>query len=146
MPIDYENARTLLDETFAQVEADLLQGRATPPCAGTDRSFDIVFQSNTQAYREALLGCTIARAQDRDIEIRVPYMGQGTRPFNGRTLDERVINPFLSSKRIPCSRGPYLSVFRRSVGFTKATREGLRDKAGYDAMLKLIRHLENAGD
>jgi hypothetical protein len=109
MPIDYEHARTLLDEAFAQVEADLLQGKETAPPEGTEGAFHAIFRSNTQAYREALLGCTIARIQDRGIQIRVPYMGQGLRPFNGRTLDEKVVTPFLRSRRIPCSRGPYLS-------------------------------------
>jgi hypothetical protein len=146
MPIDYDTARTLLDETFAQLEAGLLQGVEVPAPEGSREGFDAVFTSKTQAYREALLGCALARIQDREVEIRVPYMGQGTRPFNGRTLDERVVNPFLFSKHVPCSRGPYLSVFRRSVDFRAATRDGLRDKPGYDAMLKLLEYLESAGE
>lgn len=68
------------------------------------------------------------------------------RPFSGRSLDERVINPFLRDKRIPSSRGPYLSVFRRSVAFDVSTRKGLRDKAAYDALLPVLAHLNGTSD
>jgi hypothetical protein len=61
-------------------------------------------------------------------------------------LDERVVNPFFHDKRIPSSRGPYLSTFRRSVRFVEATRSGLRDRKGYDALLELISYLERADD
>jgi hypothetical protein len=70
----------------------------------------------------------------------------GEKAFNGRTLDEKVINPFLRDRRIPCSRGPYLSVFRRQVKFDNATREGLRDQKGYDAFLRLIDAIEQQDD
>ena len=88
------------------------------------------------------MGCAIARIQDKSINIRQPYIGHGANSFNGRTLDERVINPFLHEKRIPSSCGPYLSVFRRSVQFDENTRSGVRDQRGYDAFLLLIGHLE----
>lgn len=65
-------------------------------------------------------------------------MGHGEDAYNGRTLDERVVNPFLQDKRIPCSRGPFLSTFRRSVMFDELTRDGLRDRRGYDSLLALI--------
>ena len=146
MPIDYATARALLEDVFAQAEADVLQG-ATPHIPEKIKpAFDIIFQSITQAYREVLLGCAIARLQDKSINIRKPYMNQGADAFNGRTLDEKVINPFFHEKRIPSSRGPYLSAFRRSVRFDRSTRGGLRDKAGYDSLLSLISYLESTSD
>src|SRR5271157_1327940 len=105
-----------------------------------------MFQSTTQAYREVLLGCSIARIQDRRINVRLPYINLGEGAFNGRTLDERVVNPFLQANRIPSSRGPYLGVFRRSVRFDQSTRTGVRDKDGYDSFLALIAYLEDTGD
>jgi len=104
---------------------------------------DQLFQSGTQAYREVLLGCTVVRIQDKKVNIRQPYVEQGRNAFSGRSLDERVINPFLHEKRIPSSRGPYLSVFRRSVQFDQSIRAGLRDKTAYDSFLAVIGYLES---
>src|SRR5258708_3863341 len=146
MPIDYGGARELLDTLLVDVENDLLTGRNPTAPEGTEDPFEIVFASATQAYREALVGCCIARVQDKQIAIRLPYMNQGEGAFNGRTLDERAVNPFLQANRIPSSRGPYLGVFPRSVRFDLSTRTGVRDKSGYDAVLVLISHLEETGD
>lgn len=143
MPIDHQKCRELLEEAFAQAEAAALQGSDPAIDGEIGGAFDAIFRSATQAYREVLVGCTLARLQDRAINIRQPYAGHGSAAFNGRTLDEEVINPFLQDKRIPSSRGPYLNVFRRSVQFDVATRSGLRDKRGYDSLLSLIYHLES---
>lgn len=143
MPIDYDAARKLLDEVFGQAENDLLQG--LPPSVD-DRlrvACGELFGSRTQAYREVLLGCLIARIQDKKINIRHPYVEQGRNAFSGRSLDERVINSFLHEKRIPSSRGPYLSVFRRSVRFDETIRAGLRDKAAYSSFLGAVGYLES---
>lgn len=143
MPLDYDKAKRLIEGVFVKAEVSVIQG-SPPSIATSARSqIDTVFQSRTQAYREVLLGCIVARIQDIGINIRQPYVDQGPNTFSGRGLDERVINPFLQEKRIPCSRGPYLSVFRRSVRFDESTREGLRDKAGYDAFLAAIEHVES---
>lgn len=142
MPIDYSAARTLLEETLAEVETAHFAGSIPLVAPEVSQAFDLVFASTTQAYREVLLGCVIARIQDKDIDIRLPYVNQGSSAYNGRTLDERVVNPFLHSRQIPSTRGPYLSVFRRSVKLDTTTREGQRDKAGYDAFLSLISYLE----
>ncbi len=146
MPIDYEAARRLLEELFAQAEAHVIQGSSPSAPELIRDACDLIFRSRTQAYREVLLGCAIARALDKSINIRLPYADQGPNAFSGRSLDERVINPFLQDKRIPSSKGPYLSVFRRSVRFDASTRPGLRDTAGYDAFLQLVDHLEAATD
>lgn len=74
--------------------------------------------------------------------MRLPYKQHGERSFNGRTLDEKAINPFLKENRIPSSGGPYLSAFRRSVKFEEATAVGVRDKEGFAAFLSLLGHLE----
>jgi|SRR5271157_2493078 len=143
MPIDYTHVRRLLDDQFGQVEAEFTAGGTVPIAPEISEALRLVFQSTTQAYREVLLGCVIARIQDKNINIRLPYINLGEGAFNGRTLDERVVNPFLQQNRIPSSRAPYLSAFRRSVRFDEATRQGLRDQVGYDAFLELIAIIES---
>ena len=108
--------------------------------------FDVVFNSKTQSYREVLLGCALIHCVDTSINIRHPYMNQGSDAFNGRTLDEQVINPFLVFQQIPCSKGPYLATFRRNVKLDESTKGGLRDKIGYEAMLQIIALIENSND
>lgn len=132
--IDYSEARRLLEQEFAIAEAAL--GRGEPPAVDQPviDACDIMFRSTTQAYREVLLGCAIAKMLDNSTDIRLPYVQHGPNAFNGRTLDERVVNPFLQDKRIPSSRGPYLGVFRRSVRFDGNTREGLRACLGSTEM------------
>lgn len=137
MALDYDAARGMLEARFAVVEAIVLSGTDRPDATAQIASdCDRLFASETQAYREVLVGCLLARLLDKSINIRHPYINLGPSAFNGRTLDERVINPFLHDRRIPSSRGPYLSVFRRSV--TLEPRGGLRDVQGYEAFLRLI--------
>lgn len=140
--LDYARAHELLEENFPLAEQALLN-RLVPDLADSARAnCDILFTSKTQAYREVLLGCTIARLIDRTVDIRQPYIDQGPHAFTGRSLDERVVNPFLQDRRVPSSRGGYLSVFRRSVQFNESIRSGLRDKEGYDAFLAALSYLE----
>ena len=105
----------------------------------------MLFASTTQAYREVLLGCIIVRLLDASVSVRLPYAKLGDYAYSGRALDENVINPFLRHQKIPCSKGPFLSVFRRSVRFDASTRTGLRDKTGYDAFLSTMEVIEKAG-
>ncbi len=142
--LDYEAARKLLDDKFTRMEALYLSGQARPePPAGTRRPIQALFESHTQAYREALLGCALTRILDRSIDIRLPYVNQGPKAFNARELDTVVVNDFLHARQIPSTKGPYLSVFRRQVKFMPRTGSGLRDKTGYTAFLACIRYLES---
>lgn len=142
--IDYDAARGLLLSTLAKAESEFLEGSVPVVPDAIVGACQIIFESSTQAFREVLLGCVLARIQDQKINIRKPYVKQGRNAFNGRTLDERVVNPFLHDKRIPSSKGPYLSTFRRSVQFDEKTRKGVRDVKGYDVFLTLISYLEKA--
>ncbi len=147
MPIDYNRAATQLKQAFENAEgAVFATEKDDHPYERINGAFETVFSSRTQAFREALLGCLLARIDDENIDIRKPYVSQGEDSYNGRTLDERVINPILQEKQIPCSRGPFLSVFRRSVKFDQSTRGGLRDKSGYDAFLQIVGFIESLHD
>src|SRR5260370_21917704 len=144
MPIDHGQARALLEKLYAKSQEQFSLGKPSSlPEEKIREGCEIVFQSNTQSYREILLGCTVARSQDRAIDIRRPYVDLGERSFSGRTLDERVVNPFLQDKQIPCSKGPYLAVFRRQVQFDQSSRGGMKDKTGYDALMICLTHLES---
>ena len=141
MPIDYDRARCTLESSHAEAERLFLKESPPTTSRPLDEASEALFSSRTQAFREVLLGCLIARIHDKNTNIHQPYVSQGPNAFSGRSLDERVVNRFLQDKRIPCSRGPYLSVFRRSVEFTSSTRDGLRDKEDYDSLLAILGHI-----
>jgi len=143
--LDYDNAGKLLEEFFPRAEHDCLNLSPPKVSAAITQACDVIFESRTQAYRETLLGCLLAKMLSA-ANIRQPYVDQSAQAFSGRTLDEKVINPFLQSKQVPCSKGPYLSVFRRSIRFDKSTRAGLRDKMGYDAFLRALTQIEQEID
>lgn len=141
MAIDYEQAKALLNSSYEKA-AQELPAPVSQYIVDNETALNTIFSSKTQSYREVLLGCAVARYLDMGCNIRHPYVKQGGDAFNGRTLDEKAVNPFLFSKQIPCSKGPYLATFRRNVTFTEDTRDGLRDKEGFDALLALIATLE----
>jgi len=135
--------RQVLDLSFRRAEEAHLSGRPPSVEPGFQDACEVVFSSKTQAYREVLVGCMLTRIVDPDRDIRLPYVDLGDQAYSGRSLDERVVNPLLQEKNVPCSRGPYLSVFRRQVAFDQATRKRLRDKGGYDALLEAIAAVES---
>ncbi len=147
MPVDYEQARVLLVRAIESAERTVLTGAEVEALSEhLLDSIEVLFESKTQAFREVLLGCLLVRMLDGAINVRMPYVSQGAAAYNGRTLDERVVNPLLQEKRIPASNGPFLSVFRRSVEFNASTREGIRDKSAYDAFLIIIAHIERTAN
>ncbi|MDZ4790284.1 MAG: restriction endonuclease, SacI family [Hyphomicrobiales bacterium] len=142
--LNYDAARRLLTDTFALAEIDFAATKAIDVPASVQEATAQLFTSKSQSPRETLIGCTIARILDADIDIRAAYASLGEAAFNGRSLDETVINPFLSDKTVPCSKGPYLAMFRRSVRFDESTAAGVRDQKTYQAMLQFITELEIA--
>lgn len=144
--VDYDASRRVLEAEFARVESESLYGKDPKASPDTQAHFDTIFRSRTQAYREVLLGCVLARLNDRRVDIHKPYVNLGKNAYNGRTLDEKVVNPFLHEKRIPSSRGPFLAVFRRSVKFGRATRGGTKDKKGYDAFTTLLNVISDVSE
>lgn len=142
--IDYSQAKQLLENGFTECEQQFIAGICPSIDERLAHPYDLLFASATQAYREVLLGCIIVRLLDTSVNVRLPYAKLDDRAYSGRALDENVINAFLRHKKIPCSKGPFLSVFRRSVRFDESTRTGLRDKAGYDAFLRIIEVIEKA--
>lgn len=142
MPVDFDSALATLAELFAETQPFILQGTAPTITDDLAPAFQTLFTTDIQSYREALLGIALVRLQDQTINLRLPYVNQGPNAYNGRDLDERVINPFLQQHRIPSSRGPYLAMFRRDFRFEISRRDGQRNKAAFDAFLELITALE----
>ena len=89
--IDYTSARAALDEAFAEVESKFRQKAPIEVSSDIEAATATLLNSSTQAFREALPGCVLAKMIDPKIDIRLPCMNQGEDAFNGRTLDERVI-------------------------------------------------------
>lgn len=143
MPLDYDAARDILTSEYDAAEEIFRKGEEVELPDAVRNAIAGVFRSRTQAYREALIGCALARIQDQTINIRLPYVNQGPNAFNGRSLDERVVNPFLREHQIPCSRAPYLSSLRRGFQFLRDW-PGQRDRAGLGAAVDFITELENA--
>jgi len=100
-----------------------------------------IFNSNTQAYREAFVGTLLVRMQKRDADLTLPYIKHGANAYNAREVDKRVVNPFLKGKGIPSSGGPFLSSLRRGVKFVPATAGGIRDDKAFGAFLSLIAYV-----
>lgn len=147
MPVNNDIAAATLVELFEEVQPYILQGGAPPTPPGCSDAFDTIFGTGIQSYREALLGIALVRMQDRGVNLRLPYVNQGPDAYNGRELDEQVVNPFLQQNRIPCSGGPYLAMFRRDFRFDDSRRKGQRNPGAFDAFIKLIADLEGmAGD
>jgi hypothetical protein len=142
--VDYECARDILNQLFSEAEIEFRSNTAPVVDGGFSAAVDTLFSSSTQSFREVALGCGLVRLLDKGADLRLPYASQGPNAYNGRTLDERVVNPFLHDRQVPASKGPYLATFRRSVRFDDDTRGGVRDKAGYDAFLEVLRHFEAA--
>ena len=137
MSVDYQKARDLLFALYQQVS----EGVSTDVkkiIEDNAEALETIFRSKTQSYREVLLGCALINLIEPDVNIRLPYINHGEGAFNGRSLDEYAVNPFLQEQLFPCSKGPYLAAFRRSVKLLPETAEGLRDKVGYAAMMDLL--------
>ena len=133
-----------LSALFNEAENLVATGATSGVVQAVSDAAEVIFASSNQSCREALLGCALARLINPSIDIRLPYAGHGATAFNGRTLDERVVNPFLKERQIPSSKGPYLAMFRRSVRFVHETGQGLRDQTAYAAMLQYLTFLEAA--
>ena len=146
MNIEYSAALNILNRTFSDVTRDYIEKRIPNIQSGLVQSYDLLFESKTQAYREVLLGCILAKLLHPKDDVKLPYVQQGEFAYSGRTLDEKVINPFLRKAKVPSSKGPFLSVFRRSVTFTEDTQAGLRDQRGFDAMLKVLGLVNHASE
>lgn len=138
-PVDQRVAKSLLDELFELAEADYRDRAPTDIPAHAIQATDRLFLSATQAYRDSLPSCVLARIVDPLIDIRLPATAYGENAFSGRSLSENVVTPFLRSKSIPTSATPFLSAVRGGARFMVGGEPRIqRDKAGFTALAEVI--------
>lgn len=140
-----KDAIAVLAELFPLAEDDF---RDDAPVAIPDKvvaATDRLFVSNTQAYREALVGCAVARLVDPEIDIRLPSTEDGENAFSGRSLADNAITPFLRDRSVPISASPYLSALRGGARFLAGGEPRIqRDQEGFDALVALVAYLHLA--
>ena len=144
--LNYGHARKILSEEFKNAGKDFASKLPVQISSVLAENTTILFESKTQAFREALLGCVLAKIVDPNVDITKPYFQQDENSFSGRTLDEKVVNVFLQEHQIPCSKGPYLSSLRRSIRFEPQAAEGRRDKKAFNALLCIINEIQQLNE
>lgn len=142
-----EAAKALLSEVYPLAENDFRDDAAVhlphEIVAATER----LFASPTQAYREALAGCAVARILDPEIDIRLPATEGGDSAFSGRSLADNAVTPFLRARTIPISASPYLSALRGGAKFIEGGAPRIqRDKLGFDALVAVVEYLRDLDD
>lgn len=129
-----EEAKVVLETEFREAEYGL-DGEPDEGLPGiVISSVNILFDSSTGAYREALVCCLIARICDKRIQVTQPSTDHGPNSYSGRSLSEKVVTPFLQDKQIPCTKNPFLSAIRRGKRFVRADSAGQRDVEGFNAL------------
>jgi hypothetical protein len=144
--IDQRKAAEVLKEEFDKALDAFRYKRLINVPTEITKATEILMRSNTQAYREALIGCALARIVDDRVDIHMPHTRLGENAFSGRSLDENVVNPFLQRQEIPCSRGPYLSALRRGVVLQMPVPEGQRDRQGFESLVAFVDSLRKADE
>lgn len=140
--INNEAARELLAEVFPLAEDDFRSDAAIQIPDEIATATERLFTSVTQAYREALVGCAIARILDPLIDIRYPSTEDGENSFSGRSVGENAVTPFLRDRKIPISVSPYLSSLRGGAKFIEGGEPRIqRDKPGFAALVAVVNYL-----
>lgn len=139
-----ETATALLAEAFPLAEDDYREDVPITIPAQIVAHTERLFSSVTQAYREALVGCAIARVLDPLIDVRLPATEHGENSFSGRSLADYVVTPFFRDKAIPVSASPYLSSLRGGARFVQGGQPRIqRDQPGYDALVEVVGYLKD---
>ena len=140
--IKSKDADSLLSEVFPLAEDDFRDSAAINLSAEVVESTERLFASETQAYREALVGCAVARILDQEIDIRLPATEHGENAFSGRSLADKVVTPFMRGHAIPISASPYLSSLRGGARFETGGEPRIqRDKEGFQALVDVVDYL-----
>ncbi len=145
--IDALAARELLTEVLVIAEAGYRNNAEIDISAAIKHGIDRLFTSTTQAYREALVGCLVARCLDQQINIRHPATETSHDAFSGRSLADNVITPFFQDHAIPVSKSPYLSSLRGGARFEPGGEPRIqRDQDGFDALVSVVSRLAEASE
>lgn len=142
--VDYMSARQVLEQEFAAAAAAFRSQQPPDVPPAIAEATTCLLASQTQAYREALVGCAVIRIVDPETDVRYPHLKLAENAFSGRSLDEHVVNPFLREQEIPSSGGPYLSALRRAVSLELPVPQGQRDREAFTQMARFVDMLRNA--
>jgi hypothetical protein len=141
----HDNARVLIAGAFTEAEDDFRDGKVVSLPADVMAAIDRMFASKTQAYREAFVGCVVTRLVDESVDVRYPATAHGENSFSGRSVSDKVVAPFLQSKRVPVSVSPYLSALRGGAKLIPGGQPRIqRDQAGFDALVSAVAYLIDA--
>lgn len=141
-PVDVSTAKALLSEAFALAESDYRDDAPVSIPSAIVAATERLFLSETQAYRDALPSCAIARIIDPEIDIRLPATEYGENAFSGRSLADKVVTPFLRDRSVPTSASPFLSAVRGGARFIKGGEPRIqRDKDGFAALVEIVDYL-----
>src|SRR5208283_3592464 len=110
--IKKQEALQLLRESFSLAEDDYRDGASIEIPEQVRAATERLFKSKTQAYREVLVSCAIARIINQQIDIRLPAVAYGEDAYSGRSITEGAVTPFLRERFIPISSSPFLSAVR----------------------------------
>lgn len=137
-----DDALAVLGELFPLAEDDFRDDAAVIVPEPTVVAIERLFSSVTQAYREALVGCAVARIINQDIDIRLPATESGDDAFSGRSLADNAVTPFMRDRAIPISASPYLSSLRGGAKFIQGGAPRIqRDQEGFDALVSVVDYL-----
>ncbi|MEX1180753.1 MAG: restriction endonuclease, SacI family [Cucumibacter sp.] len=140
--IDYGAANKLLEEIFAVAEDDFRDGKRQTIPAEQVTAIARLFKSDTQAYREALVGCCVARLVNPKVDVHYPDTTASEFSFSGRSLADKVVTPALRAKAVPVSASPYLSSLRGGAKFIPGGQPRIqRDQEGFDTLVFLVEEL-----
>src|ERR1039458_6717072 len=140
--IKHEEALPPLREAFELAKDDFRENAAIEVPATIVAATKRLFTSTTQAYREALVSCVIARIVNQQIDIRLPAIAYGRDAFSGRSMQEKTVTPFLRDRGIPVSAWPFLSALRGGAKFMKGGEPRIQeDMEGFDALVTIVEHL-----
>lgn len=143
-PVDIDIAKAMLAETFELAESDQRDGVAASVPSEIVKATERLFLSKTQAYRDALPSCVLARIIDPQIDIRLPATEYGENAFSGRSVSEKAVTPFLRDRSVPTSASPFLSAVRGGAKFMKGGEPRIQqDKEGFAALVQVVDYLHN---
>ena len=144
-PVDHHAAAELLKATLEVAQASYRDRSPINVSSEVASATERLFESKTQAYRDALVSCTVARILDPAIDIRLPATEYGENAFSSRSLADKVVTPFLQSHAIPASVSPFLSALRGGAKFMKGGQPRIqRDQQGFDAVVEIVDYLCSA--
>lgn len=143
--VDLVAARALMSGSLDDAEARERQGECLQVDAGIANSIDAILASATGAYRQALVGTLLVKILAPTADLASPSVEHGDFSYSGRAIDESVVMPLFTERRIPVSQSSaYLSVLRRGKRFIDADTTGVRDRVTYTELNRVVAWLQDS--